>query len=144
MKNYANYYISNSQFDILISFFQLFDGNSTFTEGEFENAFNKFKIRNEKETNETPSITKDYISFLQFWYDVNVIGYKERIAEERNNFYHWSYRERNALNVMPKIKKDVFTSYILVYLKLLILANLLSENDFLQLTTCEQIYFLIS
>ncbi|EIV4894493.1 hypothetical protein L8378_004821, partial [Salmonella enterica] len=89
----------------LISFFQLFDGNSTFTEGEFENAFNKFKIRNEKETNETPSITKDYISFLQFWYDVNVIGYKERIAEEKNNFYHWSYRERNALNVMPKIKK---------------------------------------
>jgi len=105
VKNYANYYISNSQFDVLISFFQLFDGNSTFTEGEFENAFNKFKIRNEKETNETPSITKDYISFLQFWYDVNVIGYKERIAEERNNFYHWSYRERNALNVMPKIKK---------------------------------------
>lgn len=105
VKNYANYYISNAQFDVLISFFQLLDGNSNFTEEEYREAFNTFKNRHENEIQETSSITNDYSSFLQFWYDVNVIGYKERVAEENNNFYHWSYRERNALNVMPKIKK---------------------------------------
>ncbi|WP_158234749.1 P-loop ATPase, Sll1717 family, partial [Serratia sp. OLJL1] len=105
VKNYSNYYISNSQFDILISFFQHFDGKSNFTEEEFEEAYNKFSIKLGDEIKGAPNITTDYASFLQFWYDVNVIGYKERIAEENNNFYHWSYRERNAMNVMPKIKK---------------------------------------
>lgn len=105
VKNYSNYYISNAQFDILISFFQQFDGRNSFTEEEFEDAFKIFSEKLGDDIKETPSITKDYGAFLQFWFDVNVIGYKERIAQEQNVFYHWSYRERNALNVMPRIKK---------------------------------------
>jgi hypothetical protein len=105
VKNYANYYVSNSQFDLLISFFQLFDGNWNFSEEEFKSKYDEFIDKTGKQLTESLNITKDYESFLQFWYDVNVIGYKEKIAEENNNFYHWSYRERNALNVMPKIKK---------------------------------------
>ncbi|KAF6676690.1 MULTISPECIES: P-loop ATPase, Sll1717 family [Pantoea] len=105
VKNYANYYISNAQFDMLISFFQHFDGKGNFSEKEFEDAFNIFINRLDQSVREKISILQDYDSFLQFWYDVNVIGYKEQTDRNGNSFYHWSYRERNTMNVMPRIKK---------------------------------------
>jgi hypothetical protein len=41
---------------------------------------------------------------LQFFYDVNVIGYREDTDDQSGSYYHWSYRERSLNNIAPKVK----------------------------------------
>ncbi|KAJ8742692.1 hypothetical protein H9Y13_00035 [Aeromonas veronii] len=106
VKNYANFYISNEDFEQYTAFFQYLDGNSTFDFDVFKAAFERFTFdignRNDfdKKLMSSPEV------FLQFWYDVNVIGYKEMLENNSGHFYRWSYRERSNAKIMPKIKFD--------------------------------------
>ena len=104
VKNYANYYITNAEFDTYASFFQKLNGSTKFNYSDFCMAFEQFMMSSSTKslTLNNAAITAE--SFLQFWYDVNVIGYTEPLQGGSNNYYHWSLRERSPSKVMPKIK----------------------------------------
>lgn len=106
VKNYANYYVTNSEFDACIAFFQLLNGSTRFDFDEFCDAYNTFMKSPVNEHIKIQSIVNSAESFLQFWYDVSVIGYTEQVQNGGEDYFHWSFRERSAAKVMPKIKNN--------------------------------------
>jgi hypothetical protein len=104
VKNYANFYMSNEDFDKYVKFFQYMDGKSDFEESDFIAAFDAFKEWALKQNITSKEVLSTHDSFLQFWYDVNVIGHIETPDDGSSPFVHWSYRDRSMINVMPKVK----------------------------------------
>ncbi len=105
VRNYAAFYMPQEDFSHYMKFFQYLDGKSRFTMKEFEDAYTKFKGWIKGETIKATDYLRDPESLLQFFYDVNVIGYSETTtAAGREVFYHWSYRERSINNIAPKVK----------------------------------------
>jgi hypothetical protein len=104
VKNHSNYYLSNEDFDNYISFFQHINGAKQFDYHDFDTAFSSFK--SDIRTNQI--LEKRYLEntemLLQFWFDVNVIGFKETPDDGSSDFFHWSFRERSQSKIMPKIK----------------------------------------
>jgi len=111
VRNYANYYMTNEDFDTYVLFFQYCDGSAKFNYAEFTDFFNMFT----KDSRLGDIVNKKFLSnpetMLQFWYDVNVIGYSEEAKDGTVNFVHWSYRERSTSKIMPKVKLN--SSYII-------------------------------
>lgn len=104
VRNYSNYYLTNIDFDIYASFFQHLNGAREFNYADFESAFTSFKDEVSKLGIKDKSYLESPEKLLQFWYDVNVIGYKESTEDGGDEFFHWSFRERSPSKVMPKIK----------------------------------------
>lgn len=106
VKNYANYYVTNSEFEGLVSFYQYLNGATEFKYSEFCDAYNIFINLPKNTSLKKIPIVSSAGDFLQFWYDVNVIGYMEPIeGVEGDNHYHWSHRDRSPAKVMPKIRE---------------------------------------
>lgn len=106
VKNYSNFYISNEDFEQYTAFFQHLDGAPSFDYVNFKLAFDRFI----GEISGGEKIDRRFLSspesFLQFWYDVNVVGYKESLENDSGQFYRWSYRERSTAKIMPRVKFD--------------------------------------
>jgi hypothetical protein len=54
---------------------------------------------------ETPVFFDTADEFLQFLYDLNVVGFIEDAADE--SFFRWCYRERNYSNPNPRVRTEV-------------------------------------
>lgn len=104
VKNYAAFYMEQGDFSIYLKFFQYLDGNSDFTYDDFLKAFNLFKNWARGEEIRAHIYLRDAEALLQFFYDVNVIGYHESVGPDSNKFIHFSFRERSLTNVAPKVK----------------------------------------
>lgn len=104
VKNYAAFYMPQEDFGKYLKFFQYLDGKPRFTMAEFTTAFKAFKSWAGGESFAATEYLRDAESLLQFWYDVNVIGYSESVERDKETFFHWSYRERSANNIAPKVK----------------------------------------
>jgi hypothetical protein len=103
VRNYAAFYMTQEDFGRYIKFFQYLDGKSRFTIAEFQDAFQRFKGWIRGESIKATEYLRDPEALLQFFYDVNVIGYSES-ATDHEMFFHWSYRERSLNNIAPKVK----------------------------------------
>ncbi|TJZ77536.1 P-loop ATPase, Sll1717 family [Chitiniphilus eburneus] len=106
VKNYANYYITNKEFDDCIVFFQYLHGSTKFSYQDFIDAYNEFIKSPNNSAVQSLSIAKSAEAYLQFWYSVNVIGYTESLAASGGGYWHWSYRERSPSKVMPRVKEN--------------------------------------
>ncbi|MDX7861362.1 hypothetical protein SJR95_15190 [Aeromonas caviae] len=104
VKNYASFYMKQSDFGVYLKFFQYLNGKSIFSMQDFIQAFDKFKGWASGETIYAKEYLHDSESLLQFFYDVNIIGYREKMLDDGDSFYHWAYRERTINNISPKIK----------------------------------------
>jgi hypothetical protein len=104
VRNYASFYMTQEDFSRYIKFFQYLDGKNRFTIAEFQDAFQRFKDWIMGEPLKATEYLRDHEALLQFFYDVNVIGYGESAATDHEKFFHWSYRERSLNNIAPKVK----------------------------------------
>lgn len=102
--DYAAFYMSQDDFFLFIKFFQYLDGKAEFNYADFVLAFNKFKNWINGETVKATEYLRDPEALLQFFYDVNIIGYSEVLGSNHAQFIHFSYRERTLTNIAPKIK----------------------------------------
>ncbi len=102
-RNFAGFYMTQSDFDKFIKLFQYFDGRSDFEIQDFREAFNGFKNWINGESVSAVEYIRDPEALLQFFYDVNIIGYRENVGEG-DRHYHFAYRERTLTNVAPKLK----------------------------------------
>ncbi|MDR0510712.1 MAG: hypothetical protein LBH06_06440 [Rikenellaceae bacterium] len=64
--------------------------------------YSEFVYKNLK--NNIPVFIETPDKFLQFLYDINIIGYKEEA--EQQPFHRWCYRERSLTNMSPKIRTN--------------------------------------
>lgn len=103
-RNYSAFYMTQEDFGKYIKFFQYLNGKNKFSFDDFDLAFTNFK----KWANGEKIMAREYLhdseSLLQFFYDVNIIGYSDRTMDEREGYYHWSFRERSLNNIAPKVK----------------------------------------
>ena len=102
VKDHLAFYYSNENYELFLKFFEYLNGHSGFTYSEFLNVFKDYKefinknIKYEPDFCETPDI------FLQFMYDLNVVGYIVDTDNER--FFGWCFRDRTSSNIAPKVR----------------------------------------
>lgn len=104
VRNYSAFYMTPSDFSSYLKFFQYLDGNSKLTLSEFNAAYHLFSAWATGEDIKAKDYMRDPEALLQFFYDVNIIGYKEAASDDSETFFHWSFRERSINNIAPKIK----------------------------------------
>lgn len=110
VRNYSAFYMEQDDFFLYIKFFQYLDGKPEFKFDDFSRAFYEFKKWIRGETVRATEYLRDPEALLQFFFDINVIGYRETLGEDSEKFFHFSFRERTLTNIAPKVK----TSGILV------------------------------
>lgn len=103
-RNYSAFYMTQEDFGKYIKFFQYLNGKNKLSFDDFDLAFTNFK----EWANGEKIMAKEYLhdseSLLQFFYDVNIIGYSDRTIDENEGYHHWSFRERSLNNIAPKVK----------------------------------------
>jgi hypothetical protein len=104
VRNYSAFYMGQDDFNLYVKFFQYLDGHGEFSYSDFVKAFTKFKNWIRGERVRAIEYLRDAQALLQFFYDVNVIGYREALGHDSENFVHFSFRERTLTNIAPKIK----------------------------------------
>jgi hypothetical protein len=104
VRNYSAFYMGQQDFSAYLKFFQSLDGKSSFTFEEFKAAYIEFLDWAKGETFKATDYLRDPEALLQFFYDVNLVGYKEQSEGEGDQFVHWSFRERSLNNLAPKVK----------------------------------------
>jgi hypothetical protein len=104
VRNYASFYMEYNDFNLFLKLFQYLNGKREFTYQEYENAFGSFKAWIDGEKVAATEFLRDPEALLQFFFDVNVIGYRELLGKENERFIHFAYRERTLMNVAPKAK----------------------------------------
>lgn len=105
-KNYAAFYMTQADFQNYLKFFQYLDGQRQFSFEDFSTAYAKFVAWAEGEEFKAKEFMRDAEALLQFFFDVNIIGYTERVEAGRETYYHWSYRERSPVDIAPKVKSS--------------------------------------
>jgi hypothetical protein len=105
-KNYAAFYMTQIDFQNYLKFFQYLDGHRRFTFGEFSSAYAEFLKWAEGEEFKAREFMRDAEALLQFFYDVNIIGYQDTVENEGESYFHWSYRERSLVDIAPKVKSS--------------------------------------
>ncbi|MDH1522180.1 P-loop ATPase, Sll1717 family [Achromobacter mucicolens] len=103
VKNYAAFYMEQSDFSTYLKFFQYLDGQGEFTYEGFSKAFERFKKWVRGEPLMATTYLRDAEALLQFFYDVNVVGYSEEVGNGKS-FYHFAFRERTLTDIAPKVK----------------------------------------
>lgn len=104
VKNYSAFYMEQSDFYLYIKFFQYLDGKAEFDFTQFKDAFHHFKNWIAGESVAAREYLRDPEALLQFFYDINVVGYREQLGADSEQFVHFSFRERSLTNIAPKIK----------------------------------------
>lgn len=104
VRNYSAFYMEQQDFGKYLKFFQFLDGKMEFSFIEFSKAFQSFIAWAKGENFVATDYLRDPEALLQFFYDVNLVGYKEQGEAAGNKFFHWSFRERSLNNLAPKVK----------------------------------------
>lgn len=108
VRNYSAFYMGQQDFALYIKFFQYLDGKSEFTFDDFIRAFDRFKAWIRGEEIKATEYVRDPEALLQFFYDVNLVGYRENMGADDERFFHFSFRERSLNNLAPKVKTSGF------------------------------------
>jgi len=104
VRNFAAFYMTQDDFSRYLKFFQYLNGKSEFEMTDFEQAHKQFVEWAKGEEFKATNYLRDSQALLQFFYDVNVIGYREVTNDNSEMFYHWSFKERSLNNIAPKVK----------------------------------------
>lgn len=104
IRNYSAFYMEQQDFAKYLKFFQFLDGKIEFNFSDFSKAYTSFIQWAKGESFTATEYLRDSQILLQFFYDVNLIGYQEQGAMTGERFIHWSYRERSLNNLAPQVK----------------------------------------
>lgn len=102
--NYSAFYMTPEDFYFYIKFFQYLDGKPEFNFEDFSKSFEKFKKWIDGENVTAKEYLRDPEALLQFFFDINIIGYREVVGDNAEHHIHFSFRERTLTNIAPKIK----------------------------------------
>jgi hypothetical protein len=103
VKDHLAFYYSEADFEELIGFFKFLQGKMRFDWEQFRHAYTRSRESNKHRALTIKALTDGPEAFLQFLYSLNVIGYNEKTDDKMANFVHWSFRDRTATILNPKI-----------------------------------------
>lgn len=105
VKDLMAFYHTDVDYEIFLKFFQYLNGHSRFTYNFYLSAFKNFEKFINRSHFPKPSFCESPDSFLQFLYDLDVLGYIDETDNEP--FFGWCHRERSPSNIAPKVKTHV-------------------------------------
>lgn len=105
IKDHLSFYYPSSDYEDFLKFFQYLEGNSRFTYDQYTEAYNNYLESFQKNRLMPPGFCASADSFLQFLYEMNVIGYV--VDTDDKPYFGWCYRERSPSNISPKVKTGV-------------------------------------
>lgn len=101
LKDQLSFYYSNVDFQHFLKLFDYFNDNN-FTYSVFKSNYDKFVDYILTNADDIPEFFDDDKKLLQLLYDCNVIAAIEK-DEHGNDFFHFSYREKDNSNIHPKV-----------------------------------------
>ena len=104
VKSYMEFYVTSSDADKYLRFFQYLNGNRQFNWNFFLKCYKQFSAYMDSEDIENRDYYKTPEKLLQFLYEANVIGYNQMSEKDNLKFYNWAFREREALELRPQVK----------------------------------------
>ncbi len=108
LKDQLAFYYSDEDYEFFKKFFDLFT-DPQFTYEQYIENYNKYIEYILDNAKEIPDFMEDANTFLQMLYDNNVIAAIEKDGD--NVFFHFSYREKNATNISPKVPYSIGLIY---------------------------------
>lgn len=105
LKDLMAFYHTDADFEIFLKFFQFLEGRSRFTYTEYLAAYSEFEGFIERNKMAAPPFLDSPDAFLQFLYDLDILGYIVDTPDEP--FFGWCHRERSPANIAPKVKTHV-------------------------------------
>jgi hypothetical protein len=106
VRDHILFYYEQGSYESLLKFFQFLNGKSYFTYAEFLDAFKKHVKFLCKNSFPVPSFCDTPDIFLQFLYDLNILGSVSK-SETGRIFFGWCNRERSPSNIAPKVRTNV-------------------------------------
>ncbi|MFA6761223.1 MAG: hypothetical protein WCR69_09290 [Sulfuricurvum sp.] len=106
IKDQLLFYYQQEEYNIFLKFFEFLNGKSSFTYDEYINIYSEYSEYLKSISGDRPKFTATANEFLQFLYDLNVIGYIEYSKDGEEKFIHWCFKERSYANLSPKIKEN--------------------------------------
>jgi hypothetical protein len=105
VKDLMSFYHADEEFQLFVKFFQYLNGRSRFTYEEYLGAFEGFREFMDANSIEAPRFCATSDVFLQFLYDLDVLGY---VADtEEGPFFGWCHFQRSPANIAPKVRTHV-------------------------------------
>lgn len=102
VKDQLSFYYSPDDYDLFIQFFEYLDGQATFDYETFLSAYNRFAKFLRKNGRTPPVFLETADRFLQFLYELNVVGFE--LERQGEKFFQWCFRERTYADIRPKIQ----------------------------------------
>lgn len=100
LKDHLSFYYTEEDYTYFTHFFDFFE-SSQFDYDGYQVAYEKYIEYILETANEIPQFVEDPKVFLQMLYDSNVITAIESVGTRRQ--FHFSYREKCATNICPKV-----------------------------------------
>lgn len=105
VKDHLSFYYRAGDYELFLKFFQFLNGRSRFSYAQYSEAFAAFNEFLDRGRYDRPAFCESADSFLQFLYELNVLGY---ITDtDSGPFFGLCFRERSASNIAPKVRTHV-------------------------------------
>ena len=101
------FYYTDSDYEVFLKFFQFLNGRSSFNYQEYLEAFASLDAYVRKSSIERPSFCSSADAFLQFLYELDVLGCMIQTDSSQEPFYSWCHRDRTTSNMAPKVRVGV-------------------------------------
>lgn len=106
VRDHISFYYDQKSYEILIKFFQFLNGKSFFSYEEYLSAFDNHVEFLQRNSMSIPSFCNTPDIFLQFLYDLNILGYVVK-SNDGQIFFGWCNRDRSPSNIAPKVRTNV-------------------------------------
>ncbi|HHW7446406.1 TPA: P-loop ATPase, Sll1717 family [Pasteurella multocida] len=106
VKDHLLFYYTHNEYELFLKFFEYLYGSTRFNYSEYLQAFSKLEKYIKSIDAQKPKFMSSANEFLQFLYELNIICYKQTLADSRTHF-HWCFRDRSYANISPKVMTDV-------------------------------------
>lgn len=120
IKDSLSFYYHEEEFEDFLKFFEFLSGAQKFHFSKFCEAHASFLEFMSNQDKPVPAFMRSPEEFLQFLYDLGIVGFFEQAEDE--TFIRWSFRERGPTNLSPKVRTE--TEYEIHYA----LANVLNTG----------------
>lgn len=100
LRDQLSFYYSSDEFDHFLKLFDYFE-SADFSYSEYNSNYEKFGDYILENVDEIPEFVDDPKKLLQLLYDCNIITAIQRKGD--NQYFHFSYREKNSANINPKV-----------------------------------------
>lgn len=107
VKDHLAFYYEPKDYELLLKFFQFLNGRFRFSYEDYMKAFSDYDKYIKNSGQLRPVFCESPDKFLQFLYELNVLGYVVETEDKEHPLFGWCFLERTPSNISPKVRSNV-------------------------------------